>query len=379
MHVVHVETGRFFYGGARQACYLIDALAARGFKNTVVCPPRSAIASALASSAAMVVEWPLAGDADWRLYSRLKDSLRRDPPDLVHVHSRRGADLYAGRAARAAGVPALLTRRVQSAEPKFWLRFKCRPYRAVVAISDAVRAELAAANAATALHRIASAVDIERFECSEHAKRAARGRLEAAFELPRDALIAATAAQFIARKGHDFLLPLAARLCAEQPRFRLLLFGRGPRQRRIERQIDALGLAGRVIVAGFRDDWPDLVGGLDLLLHPARREGLGTAVLEAMSAGVAVVAAGIGGIVDVVTDGIDGRLLPPADAAAWHQAVTTLLNEPEERKRLAAAARHNVEARFTIERMTDAYVALYRDVVTELRSGVSESGWAANV
>ena len=379
MHVVHVETGRFLYGGARQACYLIDALAVRGLTNTVVCPARSAIAGALASSAATVVEWPLGGDADWRLYRRLKGLLQRQRPDLVHVHSRRGADLFAGRAAHAAGVPALLTRRVQSAEPAFWLRFKCRPYRAVVAISDAVRSELAAANVPNALHRIASAVDIERFAGTAALKQAARQRIEAIFALPADSLIAATAAQLIPRKGHDFLLPLAARLCAENPRFRLLLFGRGPRRRHIERQIDALGLGGRVIVAGFRDDWPDLVGGLDVLLHPARREGLGAAVLEAMSSGVAVVAADVGGIADVIDDRVDGYLLPGTDSAAWQRTVTALLDDPGLRARLGAAARHSVAARFTIERMTDAYVALYDDVVAVHRHGVAESGATANV
>ena len=122
------------------------------------------------------------------------------------------------------------------------------------------------------------------------------------------ASLAGCAAQLIPRKAQDFLLPLAARLVAAEPRFRLLFFGQGRTRRTLERRAARLGLGDTVRFAGFLPEWPLLLPGLDLLLHPARREGLGSVLLEAMSAGVAVVAAAAGGIVDVIDDGRSGVL-----------------------------------------------------------------------
>jgi glycosyltransferase involved in cell wall biosynthesis len=361
VQVVHLETGRHLYGGARQAGYLIESLAGRGVDNLVVCTAGSELAARLGDRHRVeLIEWPVAGDLDWRLFGRLRQLLASRRPDLIHVHSRRAADTFGGRAARAAGVPAILTRRVQSAEPAFLLRFKCRPYAAGVAISRAVYAELRtrAGLADDRLRLIPSAVDTDRYRPDPLARR----RLLDRFGLPADALIAAAAAQFIPRKGQDFLLELMRRLLPRIPRLQLLLFGQGPTRGALERRAAALGLAGRVRFCGFDAAWPERLPGIDLLLHPARREGLGSVVLEAMSAGVPVVAAAVGGLLDLVADGSDGRLLPADDADAWTQAVVALAADPSERARLAAAARRRVLTHFTIGAMTDRYLELYRRV-----------------
>jgi glycosyltransferase involved in cell wall biosynthesis len=180
--------------------------------------------------------------------------------------------------------------------------------------------------------------------------------------LPGDSLLAGCAAQLIPRKAQDFLLPLAMRLVAVEPRFRLLFFGQGKKRQALESRAAALGLGDTVRFAGFLPEWPLLLPGLDLLLHPARREGLGSVLLEAMSAGVTVVAAATGGIVDVIDDGRDGCLLPPDRKDDWQAVVQGLLGDPGRRAALAAAGRRNVEKKFTIDRMTDSYLRLYRDV-----------------
>lgn len=361
MQIVHIETGRHLYGGARQAGYLIASLAGRGIDNIAVCAAGSALAADLRGREGIeVVEWPVAGDLDWRLCGRLRRLLAARRPDLVHAHSRRAADSCGGRAALAAGVPAILTRRVQSAEPGFLLRFKCRPYTAVVAISQAVGDELAARGGVgrDRLTLIPSAVDSERFRPDS----AARARLLERFGLPADAVIVASAAQFIPRKGQDFLLELMPGLRARVPALQLLLFGQGRTRAALERRAAALGLAGKVHFCGFDAAWPDWLPGLDLLLHPARREGLGSVVLEALSAGVPVIAAAVGGLVDLATDDRELCLLPADDAAAWSAAVAALAADPDERARLAAAGRRHVLAQFTIATMTDRYLELYRDV-----------------
>jgi glycosyltransferase involved in cell wall biosynthesis len=357
LKVLHIEAGRHLYGGARQVGYLISGLKARRVENALVCRPGHPLTGL--EPVATILPTQLRGDVDIGLASRLERLIRENAPDLVHVHSRRGADAAGGRAARAAGRPAVLTRRVESAEPAWWLRRKCAPYAAVVAISTAVAAEIEGAGVPRdRIHCIPSAVDTQLFAPDP----GARARLLARFTLPDDSLVAGCAAQLIPRKAQDFLLPLAARLVAVEPCFRLLFFGEGRTRQALERRAVALGLGDTVRFAGFLPEWPWLLPGLDLLLHPARREGLGSVLLEAMSAGVPVVAAAAGGIVDVIDDGEDGRLLPPDHGDDWHRTVLDLLRDPGRRAALAAAARRKVATDFTIDRMTERYLALYGDV-----------------
>lgn len=358
-----METGRHAYGGPRQVGYLIDGLAERGVDNLLVCCKGHVLA---ARDNARVFEWRLGGDLDTSLQHRLAGLALEEKPDLIHVHSRRGADTYGGRAAAAAGVPAILTRRVQSAEPGIWLQFKYRGYAAVVAISSAIEHELLRLGIAPAkLRLIPSAVDTDSFRPDADARR----RLTERYDLPEGAVLAGAAAQFIPRKGHDFLLRCAQALGSgahpEAADLHILLFGRGPEEQAVRREARVLGLDDRMHFCGFESDWPSLLPGLELLLHPARREGLGAVVLEAMSAGVPVVASAVGGIVDVIEDGVDGCLVPPDDLTGWRDAVLDLLVDRGKRERLAAAARAKVESHYTIQRMTDSYLDLYREITAD--------------
>src|SRR5690606_13321916 len=134
-------------------------------QNVLLCPPNSALARAAVG--AEVIGLPMSGDLDLRLIARLVRMLKALRPDLLHVHSRRGADLFGGWAARLSGVPAVLTRRVDSAEPAMVARVKCRPYRALIAISARIEEQLLSSGLGRArIHRVPSAVDIERFRPS---------------------------------------------------------------------------------------------------------------------------------------------------------------------------------------------------------------------
>ena len=358
MRIAHIEAGRYLYGGAAQVGYLVAGLTARGVDNQLLCPQGSEVGAA--ARAAHVVELPMRGELDVTLLPRLARELKRLRPDLVHVHSRRGADLYGGFAAALAGVPAVLTRRVDAGEPAVLARLKYRPYRAVVALSRAIERQLLDAGVPaerTAL--IPSAVDTERYRPDP----GARERLRKAFALPGDALVVGVVAQLIERKRHSWFLSSLPALVREQPALRVLFFGRGPLERAVAKAIAELGLEDRVVLAGFRTDLPQLLPGLDLLVHPAQREGLGLALLEAASAGVPAVACSAGGVPDAVVDGETGVLVPRDDAAALRRAVAALLADSAERQRLAEAARRHAERRFDVDRLVAAHLSLYARVL----------------
>lgn len=360
MRIAHVEAGRHLYGGAAQVRYLVEGLTGRGVENVLLCPPGSALGAAVPP--ALVRELPMRGELDVALVVRLRRALERLEPDLVHVHSRRGADLYGGLAAALAGIPAVLTRRVDAREPAALARLKYRPYRVVVALSRAIERQLLDAGVpGERIVPIASAVDTRRHAPDP----AARRRLRATFGLPRDSLVVGVVAQLIERKRHSWLFALLPELVRERPELRVVCFGRGPLERLLKRELGERGLTRHVVLAGFRSDLHVLLPGLDLLAHPAEREGLGVALLEAASAGVPVVACAVGGVPDVVVDGETGLLVPHADGAAFARALRALLAAPDERARLGAAARRHAERRFDVDALVAAHLSLYSRVLGE--------------
>jgi glycosyltransferase involved in cell wall biosynthesis len=358
MRIVHLESGLRFYGGARQVAYLIEGLEALGIDNVLLCARGSAIAQCVLP--AEIIEMPLGGDLDVGQCLRLMRMLRGLGADLLHVHSRRGADLYGGLAARRARVPAVLTRRVESREPVIWSRLKFRHYARVIAISSAIHSELTEyfGLAPSRLALVPSAVDAEVYRNGD-----SRARLEQAFDLTPDAFVIGCVAQLIPRKGHAALLRGIARLAAAHSNLRLICFGTGPLEAELVREIAALGLTQQVTLAGFREDLAALLPSLDLLVHAANREGLGVAVLEALAARVPVVAVAAGGVPDIIEDGVTGLLVPPDDEAALAAAIERMLGDDALRRRVIKAGTAKVEQGFSIARMARGNLEVYREVM----------------
>ncbi len=365
MRILHVETGRHLYGGARQALWLAEALADHGCQSVLVCTRGSEVAEAAAHR---VETWPLRwhGEGDLLALPRLVAAVRRIQPDLLHAHGRRGADLYTAAAAALTGVPALVTRRVDRPEAGWLARRKYRQYRRVVVLSRAIEAALEAGIGAVLPPRvlIPSAVDTTRFRPDG----TARARVAGAFDLAAGAPVIAMAAQFIPRKGHTVLLEALPRVWAVQPALTCLLFGRGPGREALAREIAARGWASRVRIVGWRTDLAALLPAVDVLVHPAFAEGLGLILLEAGACGVPVVAGAAGGIPEVVVDGETGLLVPPGDAPALASALLRLLADRGLAQALGAAARRRVTARYSIPAMAAAYATLYREILEERAS-----------
>lgn len=356
---MHLESGRFLYGGARQVAYLIEELDRLGLENVLVCRPDAELAHSV--PAVRAITMPLHGDLDFGSAFRIERVIRTQRPDIVHVHSRRGVDLFGGLAAWRAGVPAVLTRRVDSHEPAAWARLKYRHYDAVVAISSRIESQLRNEIGIEPgrVARIASAVDTDVYRPDADA----RDRLEQRLGPSSEHFLIGMVAQLIPRKGHLCLLESLADVVGDHPEVRVLLFGRGRLEAKIRRRIDSLGLTGHVSLAGFRRDLPELLPGFDLLVHPAAREGLGVAVLEAMACGVPVVASSAGGLVDLVTDDVEGMLVAPREPRALARAIDAMIANREGRKRMGSMGRQRVCERFSKAAMAERHRRLYGSIL----------------
>lgn len=358
MKVVHVEGGRHYYGGARQVVYLLEGLARRGVENVLVCPPDARIIEA-ARPFARVVPIRLRGDADAMFVARLFSCIGRERPSIVHLHSRRGVDVWGGFAARLARVPCVLSRRVDNRERAWVAAVKYRLYDRVVAISDGIRDVLLDEGVAPQrLRRVRSALD-----AAPWLHQVDRAAFRREFGFDDDALVVGVIAQLIRRKGHRHLFEVLPRLRAAHPQVRVLLFGQGPLRGELETRVDREGLSPIVHFAGFRDDLSDWLGGLDIVAHPADREGLGISLLQAQAAAVPVVATRAGGMPEAVQHDVTGLLVPPGDVAALGEALHRLLDDAALRRRMGEAGRARVLAEFSVDAMVDGNLEVYREVL----------------
>jgi glycosyltransferase involved in cell wall biosynthesis len=358
MKVVHVETGLHLYGGAQQVAYLLDGLSRRGIDNHLVCPPGAAIGRHFADSTVRVHELPCSGDADIGFIFRLARLLRRLKPDIVHLHSRRGADVLGGLAARWAGVPSVLSRRVDNAEAAWIARLKYRLYRRVICISQGIADVLLGEGVdPNRLRVVRSAVDATPWTTPE-----TRAAFRAEFDLDavaEDSLLLGVVAQLIERKGHRILFEALTQRRSTAP-IALVVFGQGPLRDALEAQAGELDLPVRF--AGFRQDLPRWLGCLDLLIHPALMEGLGVSLLQASAAGVPIIASRAGGMPEAVRDGLNGRLVPPADVEALRNVLDELIDDDAQRQRLAAAGPRLIADAFSTDVMVEGNLAVYREI-----------------
>jgi glycosyltransferase involved in cell wall biosynthesis len=372
MKTLHVEAGRHYYGGPLQVVFLLQGLKARGESVALVCPVGSAIASVARSEGMTVHEITMKGDLDIGLVGRLRAVIRTEQPDVVHLHSRRGCDVWGALAARLERVPVVLSRRVDNPEPRGWFPLKYSLYDHVVAISDGVKKVLLHAGLApTKVTRVHDAVDSARFRPGHHDLAWFRRELS----LADDEITIAMVAQFIARKGHRTLLAALPVVLAAYPRTRLLLFGQGPDMAMLRRYVAAVGLTHHVVFAGFRTDLERLLPCVDVLAHPALMEGLGVALLQAAACGVPIVAGRTGGVPEVVQPGINGELIEPGDALALAEHLIRLLRDATLRRRYGTAGRALAVNRFSIDAMVDGNLAVYRMVCEARAHRMASHGW----
>jgi len=359
MKVLHIETGRHLYGGAFQVCYLLEGLVKAGIENVLVCTRGSGIAAA-AAPYATVEAIPMRGELDILFPLRLRRLIRHHRPDIIHVHSRRGADLWGGLVARSSRTPSVITRRVDNPEWPPFARYKYAGYDRVVTISEGIRKVLLSEGVPP--DRVTCIHSVVRAEQYRHAPD--RGWFAEQFGVPADAPVIGVIAQLIRRKGHAYLLDITPRLLERFPGLRIVFFGQGPLCDELKAYVSSHGLGRQVIFAGFRDDMPQVLPCLDLVVHPALMEGLGVSLLQAAAAGVPIVGTRAGGIPEIVRDGVNGRLVEPGDREGLYEAVSELLASSALKRQFGAAGRELVQQEFSVDHMVARYRELYGDLVS---------------
>ncbi|MEK7283199.1 MAG: glycosyltransferase [Acidobacteriota bacterium] len=363
--ILHLNTEAGWRGGEAQTLRLAAGLRARGHRCLIVGVPGGDLVRRASAAGLEVVPMPMRGELDLRAARGLARIVREAGVDLVHYHTAHAvtigtlATLFLRRrpatvAARRLSFPlrsALFGR----------LKYSFRVDR-VIAVSEAIRRLLLRQGLdAGRVVTVHSGIDPERFTRGDG--RRFRESLRPALGADTDkAFLIGTAGHLAAHKGIDLFLEAAAGAAAECPEARFLVVGRGEGETDLRREAARLGLEGRVVFAGFRDDMPDVFAGLDLfVLASTSGEGSPAVLKEAMAAGTPVVATALDGIEEILGDARHGLLVPPGNAPALARAMIVLARDPDLRSGYATAAKTKV-LEFTADRMVERTGEVYRSI-----------------
>jgi glycosyltransferase involved in cell wall biosynthesis len=162
-----------------------------------------------------------------------------------------------------------------------------------------------------------------------------------------------------AEKALDVLVRAAALLARDLPRLRVLIVGDGEERGRIETMVHQLGLEDHVLLTGLRSDVPDVLAALDVAVLSSDYEGIPLSMLEFMDAGKPIVATRVGGIPEVIQDGVHGVLVPPRDEAALAAAIGGLLGDTDAAREMGARAQDRCRREFSLDRIVERLQQLY--------------------
>jgi glycosyltransferase involved in cell wall biosynthesis len=215
---------------------------------------------------------------------------------------------------------------------------------------------------AAPVRRIYNGVDLSRYDDQE-----ACCTLPEEYGMEAGSQIVGVVARLEPEKGHPTLLEAWPLVLRAVPDAYLLIVGEGSRRQALEAQARDLHVAHRVVFTGRRDDVPAVTAALDVAVLPSYREAQGLSILEAMALSRPVVASNVGGIPEMITDGVTGLLVPPHDADALAAGIIRLLLDHPFADMLGRAGHDMVHDRFCIQLMVDAVEAIYDEGARSIR------------
>jgi L-malate glycosyltransferase len=353
-----VDLGRDFRGGQDQALLLLRGLLKRGHTPELIALRDSLLARRAREAGVTVHDVPPRGRR-LAVFLTIRRLLRSHRVDVVHANEPHAlTSAWLARAHRF--VPLVVSRRVElPLSPDSLSLARYRAAGRVVAVSDFVEKSMVGSGLpADRMEVIFVGVEIPAV-VSPAERDLARKR----FMVPQESVCLGNVAAFVPEKGHALLLHAFAQLRAQFSQCVLLLAGEGREKAGLQALVRQLRLEDVVKFPGFVSDVESVYAATDLFVFPSHQEPLACAMLSAMAYGLPVVAFDRGGNPEAIEDGKNGLLVKELDSAPLAAAIARLVAYPNEATRLGHAARETVIARFSEDRMTEATLRLYEQLM----------------
>ena len=308
--------------------------------------------------------------SDLRAFWALFRLMRRFRPAVVHTHSAK-AGLLGRLAARLSGVPVVVHTfhghvlrgyfgPLESALFKHLEKALGRRTHVLLAVSEAVKQDLVALGVARAekIRVIPLGLELERLSGE-----LPRGGLRREAGFPDGAPLVGAVGRLVPVKDLGTFLAAAVLVRKSLPEVRFAIVGDGEARTSLQEEAARLGLSGVAFFHGWRRDMAAVFGDLDVVVNSSRNEGTPVALIEALAAGLPVVATRVGGTPDLLGDGARGLLVPAGDPAALAAAVLATLREPEAARRRAREGRRYVLGAHSAARLIGDVDGLYRELL----------------
>jgi glycosyltransferase involved in cell wall biosynthesis len=338
------------------------------FEPMAACPPGE-MAEELAALGISVFTIPLAGELsparDLQAIKSIKGLLNKNCIQILHAHSSKAA-LVGRVAARLAGTPAVFFTAHNSIFYDHWPawkkgamawaeRFLAGHTTKIIAVSGVLRKELLERERIDPgrVITIYNGIDPVPYLDSQ-----SRAEVRQSLGLAPEAKVVGAVARLAPQKGVAYFVRAAAILARDRG-ISFLMVGDGPLRDELEAEAHKLGISDRIVFAGHRRDVGKILSCLDMLVLPSVTEGLPLIILEAMAAARPVVAAAVGGVPEVVEDGVTGILVRPGDEHALADAVSRLIAAPDMARFMGRAGRKRVQEHFTVSGMVRRTEKLY--------------------
>jgi glycosyltransferase involved in cell wall biosynthesis len=356
MRVLQLCSAREIGGGERHLADLANALANRGHEVFAALSPASPLREKLSAlPPPNIIELPMRNALNLASAMKLSRYVRENTIQVVHAHVARDYPLAALATGRSRSRLVLTRHVLFPLNPihRLTLRRTARVSAVSQAVADALRTQ--AIFPPEIVNVIPNGIDIDRF---------ASGRKSA--HRKDSKLRVGTIGHLAPIKGHDDFIRAAAMVCSKRADVEFIIAGEdksrtGENRRSLEGLIDELGLQQRVHMVGWIDDIATLLPTFDLFVSPSRAEPFGLSIVEAMAAGVPVIATASEGAREILEPNQTGRLVPIGDVEAMAKEITELLEDGGERDRLARNAQSAARERFSLERMVDETEKLYAE------------------
>lgn len=366
-YIIHISTPTSWRGGEQQTLYLIQELAERGFRQTLIAAKHGELARR-AASLCEVAAVP-AGNAHllrWAMNIARYSYARR--AQIIHAHDSH-AHTFAVLAATIfrSKVPVVVSRRVDVpiGKTKASLRKYNHPrVGAIICVSDCVKGIVSdSVTRKSLLHTVHDGIRLERFSIgSTHA-------LRRMLNCNDDVNIIGNVAALAGHKDHVTFLRVASKLHAFDPSLVFVIVGEGQERGAIEHEIMRLGLEKVVHLLGHRTNIEELLPDMNVFLFTSKTEGLGSSVLDAMACGVPVVATKAGGVPELIAHGYNGLLAEVANADELATHVQSILSNMELREAIVTNATEAVK-NFTTSVMASKTIAVYNSVLRKQGSEI---------
>jgi L-malate glycosyltransferase len=299
---------------------------------------------------------------DYQLPLRIRKIIKEWDFDIVHTHNEAGlvygvpAALLSGRCnivhTEHGKEPEYLgKKRLHAVERFLWSKVDHR-----VAVSEALRDEVCK-NLKIEVERvlvIRNGIEVKKFVHPE-------GRLERrkALGIDKNSFVIGNVARLVHLKNHNFLLDVFREIEKEVSNIRLVVIGGGPLLEELKEHACKLGLSNSAVFLGERIDVEDLLCVFDLFALPSFTEGISITLLEAMAAGLPVVASDVGGNPEIVENDRTGLLIPVNNVSAWVHGIKMLIEDRQKREAFSVVGRTRVRQKFSLEAMLEGYGGIY--------------------